>query len=223
MRPWVLLGLAILAAFALLPSSLHSLSECGSRPALAAGVAAMMALWWLTEALPMAVTACAPLLFFPALGVFDGGVVHNVKESVAPFFDAYIFLFMGGMTLGAAMEESQLHRRIALLIMQRIGTRPPQLLAGMLVATAAISLWISNTATTVMMLPIAMALLSQMRRQSPGAHLERFGCAVMLAVAWGSNIGGMGTKIGTGTNSIFCGFAARVLHRDLGFLAGFFY
>jgi sodium-dependent dicarboxylate transporter 2/3/5 len=114
--------------------------------------------------------------------------------------------------IGAAMEQWGLHRRVALRIMLALGTRPRRLLLGVLVATASVSLWISNTATAVMMMPIARALLVQI-----GAR-PRFGCAVMLAVAYGANIGGIGTKIGTATNSIFAGFLSEKLGYEVGFL-----
>jgi sodium-dependent dicarboxylate transporter 2/3/5 len=122
------------------------------------------------------------------------------------------------MAIGAAMEQWSLHRRIALHIMRAVGTRPSRLLLGLLIATASVSLWISNTATAVMMLPIAMALVAQVEAAHGGRRLPSFGCALALAVAYGSNVGGIGTKIGTGTNSIFCGFLSEQLGYDIGFL-----
>lgn len=212
-----LAGILAFLAIAFTPNALHEIPGQGHRPAYAAAVTVLMALWWLTEAVPIAITACAPLVLYPALGVFGKGFVGDVARATEPFWDAYIFLFMGGMVIGAAMEQWNLHRRVALHIMRAIGTRPKRLLLGMLVATAGISLWISNTATAVMMLPIAGALLAQLEAAS-GRRLWHFGGALMLAVAYGSNVGGIGTKIGTGTNSIFCGFVAEKLHIDIGFL-----
>ncbi|HLM71437.1 MAG TPA: DASS family sodium-coupled anion symporter [Polyangiaceae bacterium] len=210
-------GVAAFLAIAFTPNALHQIPGQGHRPAYAAGVTALMAIWWLTEAVPIAVTACAPLVLYPALGVFGKGFVGDVARSTEPFWDAYIFLFMGGMIIGAAMEQWNLHRRVALHIMRAIGTRPKRLLFGMLVATAGISLWISNTATAVMMLPIAAALLAQLEAAA-GRKLWHFGGALMLSVAYAANVGGVGTKIGTGTNSIFCGFVAEKLKIDIGFL-----
>ncbi|MEW5851625.1 MAG: DASS family sodium-coupled anion symporter [Myxococcota bacterium] len=211
-------GVLVFLGVAFIPSGLHQLEGFGRRPAYAAAVAAWMAVWWLTEAVPIALTACLPLVAFPLLGVFGKGFGGDVMAAAEPFVDPYIFLFMGGMALGAAMEQTNLHRRVALHIMRVIGTRPKQLLLGILVATAAISMWISNTATAVMMMPIGMALLAQLAVTTGRARLDWFGCSVMLAVAYGANVGGIGTKIGTGTNSIFCGFVADVLKRDIGFL-----
>jgi sodium-dependent dicarboxylate transporter 2/3/5 len=216
-RVGLVLGLAALATLALVPSDLHRIEGLGHRPAYAAGVAALMAIWWLTEAAPMAVTACAPLVLYPLLGVFGQGPAGDVVASAEPFADAYIFLFLGGMTIGAAMEQWRLHRRVALHIMRAIGTEPRRLLAGLIASTAAVSMWISNTATAVMMMPIGLAVLRELEA-ARGRRLPRFGCALMLAVAYASNVGGIGTKIGTGTNSIFAGFVADKLHRDIGFL-----
>jgi solute carrier family 13 (sodium-dependent dicarboxylate transporter), member 2/3/5 len=212
------LGIAAFLLLALVPNGLDRIEGHGHRPAYAAGVAAMMALWWLFEAAPIAVTACLPLIFFPVLGVFGKGPAGDTRRTVEPFVDAYIFLFMGGMAIGAAMEQWKLHRRVALHIMRAVGTDPKRLLLGMLIATATISLWISNTATAVMMMPIGVALIAQLESQRGGKRLEHFGGAIMLAVAYASNVGGIGTKIGTGTNSIFCGFVSEKLGRDIGFL-----
>jgi len=217
-RVGLVAGLTAFLLIAFVPSGLHRLPGLGSRPAYAAAVAAMMAIWWFSEALPIWVTACAPLVLFPLFGVFGKGFVADAKRSAEPFVDAYIFLFLGGMMIGAATEQWGLHRRVALHIMRAIGSEPRRLLLGVLVATASVSLWISNTATAVMMLPIGMALLKQLEAAHGGRRLASFGGSVMLAIAYGSNVGGIGTKIGTGTNSIFTGFLSEKLHYDMSFL-----
>jgi len=211
-------GVVACAAVALIPSELHRIEGYGSRPAYAAGVTALMVCWWLTEALPIAWTACVPLVLFPAFGVFGRGALGDVRASAMQFLDAYVFLFLGGMAIGAATEQWNLHRRIALNIMRVIGTEPKRLLLGVLVATASVSLWISNTATAVMMFPIGLALVKELEAARGKGRLSLFGTAVMLAVAYGANVGGVGTKIGSGPNSIFCGFVAENLHIDIGFL-----
>lgn len=216
-RLGLLLGPIVFVLIAAVPSPLHRIEGLGHRPAFAAAVAALMAVWWFTEALPMWVTACAPLVLYPALGVFGRPLAGELAAAAGPYADGYIFLFMGGMAIGAAMEEWGLHRRMALHVMRRVGSSPRRLLLGMLVATAAVSLWISNTATAVMMLPIAIALVQRLEAWR-GERLPRFGASLMLAVAYAANVGGMGTKIGTGTNSIFAGFVQARLGYDLTFL-----
>jgi sodium-dependent dicarboxylate transporter 2/3/5 len=214
----LLAGPVAAALLLLIPSELHRIPGMENRPAAAAGVAAWMAIWWFTEAVPMAWTSLLPLALFPVLGVYGGkSAVGDVGRTAGPYVDPYIFLFLGGMALGAALEQWGLHRRIALLIMHTVGTSPQRLLLGMVVATASVSLWISNTATAVMMVPISMALMAQLEL-SEGRRLQHFGAALMLAVAYGSNVGGIGTKIGTPTNSIFAGVVSRRLGADVGFL-----
>jgi sodium-dependent dicarboxylate transporter 2/3/5 len=209
-KPWgIALGLGAFAALASLPTPLQHQGDFGNRPAHAAGAVALMALWWLTEAVPIYWTACVPLVLFPLLGVFRGGFGANLAAAAAPYVDPYIFLFAGGMAIAAAMQQWNLHRRIALGVMRRLGADPPRLLAGFLAATAFISLWISNTATAAMMLPIGMALMAQLEAQL-GRRLPHYGMAIMLAIAYGANIGGIGTKIGTAPNAQFAGFLERM-------------
>ena len=196
-------------AFALLlgiDGPLHHLPGLGARPALAAAVAALMAIWWLTEALPIHWTACVPLVVYPWSRVFAPGFAGNLGRTVLPYFDAYIFLFLGGMCIAAAKQQWNLHRRIALVIMRAIGTDPRRLLLGILAATAFVSLWISNTATAAMMVPIAISLIAQLEASCGGRRLVAYGASMMLAVAYGSNLGGIGTKIGTAPNAQFAGF-----------------
>lgn len=212
--PWKLAGLlGGLAAFfllAFLDTPLRHDPEYGARPAFAAAGASLMAIWWLTEALPIYVTACVPLVLFPLIGVFGGGLGANVRQSAAPYVDPYIFLFAGGMAIAAAMQQWNLHRRIALGIMDRIGSDPRRLLAGTLAATAFISLWISNTATAAMMMPIGLAVVLQVEDQRGAGRLRHYGMAIMLAIAYGANVGGIGTKIGTAPNAQFSGFMERI-------------
>jgi sodium-dependent dicarboxylate transporter 2/3/5 len=205
----IAVGLAVAALFVLVDSPLHHQPEMGSRPAMAAAVASLMAIWWLTEPIPIYWTACLPVVLYPPLGVFGGGFTSDLWASLAPYFDPYIFLFAGGMAIAAAMQQWNLHRRIALGIMQGIGTDPRRLLAGVLAATAFISLWITNTATATMMMPIGIALIVQLEAHSRD-RLRHYGMAIMLAIAYGSNIGGIGTKIGTAPNGQFAGFLERM-------------
>jgi sodium-dependent dicarboxylate transporter 2/3/5 len=200
------LGLVAFALPLALESPLRSFGEYGSRPALVAAVTALMAVWWLSEALPIHWTACVPLVAFPLLGVFGGSYVEDAAAAAVPYLHPYIFLFMGGMCIAAAMQQAGLHKRIALAVMRAIGTRPERLLLGFLCATAFVSLWLSNTATATMMVPIGLALIVQLEARAGGRRLEHYGAAVMLAIAYASNIGGAGTKIGTTPNAMFVGF-----------------
>jgi sodium-dependent dicarboxylate transporter 2/3/5 len=207
-------GIAAFLAIAVPDSGLKHIVKdgvsLGPRPAYAAATAALMAVWWLSEALPIHWTACVPLVLYPSLDVFGRGWRGSALRAGGPFVDAYIFLFLGGMMIGAAMEQWNLHRRVALHIMRAVGTDPKRLLLGMLMATALVSLWISNSATTVMMMPIGLALLAQLEAGA-GRRLRHFGSALMLGVAYASSVGGIGTKIGTATNSVFCGWISEHL------------
>jgi sodium-dependent dicarboxylate transporter 2/3/5 len=202
------LGLAAFAALALLDTPLRHADGRGALPALAAGITAWMAIWWIGEAVPLWCTALIPLAIYPFTRVYGEGTGTNFWGALAPYLDPYIFLFLGGMGIAAAMQQWNLHRRIALAIMRRVGTAPGRLLLGVLIATSLVSLWISNTATAAMMLPIGLAVLHELERQA-GRRLARFGCALMLAIAYGANVGGMGTKIGTVPNSQLSGFLAE--------------
>ncbi|HBL30807.1 MAG TPA: sodium:sulfate symporter [Acidobacteria bacterium] len=207
---WKLAGLfGGLLAFALLAgldTPLRHDPAFGARPAYAAAGAALMAIWWLTEAIPIYWTACVPIVLFPLFGVFGDAP----EKALLPYVDPYIFLFAGGMGIAAAMQQWNLHRRIALTIMDRIGSDPRRLLAGTLLSTAFISLWISNTATAAMMMPIGLAIIAQLEAQRDGRRLAGYGMAIMLAIAYGANVGGIGTKIGTAPNAQFSGFMERM-------------
>ncbi len=159
-------------------------------------VAVWLALYWLTEAIPLAATALIPVVLFPLLGVMDA------SATASAFVNDLIFLFIGGFLLAIAMQECGLHRRIALRIMAKIGKSPSTLLLGVMAATWMISWWVNNTSTTLMMLPIVLALLLKLEEQSPNvAHT--LAPAMLLAVAYAASIGGMATLIGTAPNIIF--------------------
>lgn len=165
-------------------------------------VTLLMAFWWLTEALPISATALLPIVLFPLLNIMP------VQEVTEQFGNRNIFLFMGGFFLAAAIEKWHLHRRMALRIVSLLGTGPEKIILGMMVATAFLSMWISNTATTVMMLPIAIAIVKTAgtftRDDSPD-HKEsgEFALALMLGIGYAASIGGIGTLIGTPPNIIF--------------------
>lgn len=177
------------------------------RLTVAAG--AWLAIWWLTEAIPIEAAGLLPLALFPILGIAP------IRQAAAPYANDVIFLFMGGLLLGAAMERWNLHARLALSIMLAVGTRPDRLLAGIILATAFISMWVSNTATAVMMLPIAASVVRLVLERSDAPEIRRrhFAAAAMLAVAYAASIGGAATLIGSPPNGITAAFL-REHYRD---------
>jgi len=184
-----LLALALLLFFDLDPG----------RPVVTrtAAVALLMAIWWITEAIPLAVTALLPVVLFPALGIMSG-------KTVAPiYFNHIIFLFLGGFMVALAMQRWELHRRIALRILLLFGTSPRSLLAGFMVATAFLSMWISNTATTMMMVPIVLAVILKLEDALGGEVLRRNSIGLLLGVAYGATLGGIATLVGTPPNLSF--------------------
>ena len=157
-----------------------------SMPASWSGaVVVLMATWWMTEPIPLWATGCIPLLAYPLFGVAGPFAV------VLQYFDPVNFLFLGGMMIAASMQQWGLHRRIALTIISAIGVSPRRIVLGFMLATAFVSLWISNTATTVMMFPIGMAVLLKMGEQMGPDHplVRRFGLALMLGIAYAASIG----------------------------------
>jgi sodium-dependent dicarboxylate transporter 2/3/5 len=176
-----------------------------------AAVALLMATWWMTEAIPIEATGLLPLGLFPTLGVLDA------PDASAPYANELIFLFMGGFFLAVTMQRWGLHKRIALGIMSFVGTSPNRLVLGFMLATAFLSMWISNTATTAMMLPIGFAVGEMFR---PADHEGRyeFGIALMLGIAYAASIGGVSTLIGTPPNAVLAASASEILDVQIGFV-----
>lgn len=183
-------------------------------------VAAWMATWWITEAIPVSVTALLPLVLMPTLGV------SGMKATAAPYADEIIYLFLGGFIIGIAMERSGLHRRIALATLAVVGTRPSMMVAGVMAATAFMSMWVSNTATTIMMLPIATSVVAMTERlaaEGSGARgwsareVERFALCMLLGIAYAASIGGLGTPIGTPPNGVLIQSAQQLLGKQIAF------
>lgn len=170
-----------------------------------AGIAVMMAVWWMSGALPLAATALAPLVLAPLFGLGPIGAVAGA------YVHPLLFLFLGGFLIGRAIERWGLHRRIALWILGLVGDAPERLIGGVMLATAFLSLWISNTASAIVMLPIAASLTLG---RSEG---DRFSTALMLGVAYAATIGGMGSLIGTPPNALFAAYVGQTYGRDIGF------
>lgn len=173
---------------------------------------AWMLAWWLSNRIPLGVTALLPLILFPLAGIL------SPKEVGALYGHPIIFLFLGGFALGLAIEKWNLHRRIALHILLRSGTSPNRILLGTMLATAALSMWISNTATTIMMLPIGLSLFQLLEEKMGNAKASKnFGIALMLGIAYSANIGGMATLIGTPPNLVFASLSNASLGREVAF------
>ena len=172
-----------------------------------------IALWWVTEAVPIAVTALLPIVLFPLTGALD------LSTTTAAYGHKYIFLYLGGFIIAITIEKWNLHKRIALYIIQLIGTNVKNIILGFMVATAFLSMWISNTATSVMMLPIGMSIVSQLKLNSSTSEEENklFGKALMLSIAYSASIGGIATLIGTPPNLVFAGYIQQVYDIDISF------
>lgn len=172
-----------------------------------------IALWWVTEAVPIAVTALLPIVLFPLTGALD------LSTTTASYGHKYIFLYMGGFILAIAIEKWNLHKRMALHIIKLIGTNVKNIILGFMVATAFLSMWISNTATSVMMLPIGMSIVSQLK-DNPSTQMDEnklFGKALMLSIAYSASIGGIATLIGTPPNLVFAGYMQEIYNIDISF------
>jgi solute carrier family 13 (sodium-dependent dicarboxylate transporter), member 2/3/5 len=166
----------------------------GEHPAFMAGLVAWMALWWITEAVPIPITSILPLVFYPIMGI------DSVAATASHYGREIIFLFLGGFIIALGIERSGAHRRIALHIVSRIGGSPAMIILGMMIACAGLSMWINSTATTLVMLPIALSLLDD--DTAPEHVRRRMTVPLLLAVAYGATIGGMATPVGTPPNLV---------------------
>lgn len=209
--------------------------DLGHAGALTAAIAVLMATWWMTEAIPIPATALIPLLAFPVLGDV------SVDEVGASYGNNIIFLFMGGFMLALAMQRWNLHRRIALVTVRAMGTKPHMVIGGFMLATAFLSMWVSNTATAVMMLPIGLSVLMLVNRlgaetaesgtdgagtrtgedagtgEVTAALRTNFGTALMLGIAYAASIGSLSTIIGTPPNTLLVGYMDTTYDVQIGF------
>lgn len=190
--------LLALACYAALGAS--SLDEPARR---LAAVVVLMATWWITEAVPLAATALLPLALFQPLDIAP------MRQAASAYSEPVIFLFLGGFMLGKALERWGAHRRLALHVILRVGARPKQIVAGVMIATVLLGCFVSNTATAVMMLPIVSSIAALAGGDDPDApEARRYAACLLLGMAWSASIGGMATLTGTPPNGIFAGFMA---------------
>jgi sodium-dependent dicarboxylate transporter 2/3/5 len=177
-------------------------------------VALLMISWWIAEALPMPAVALIPLVLFPLMGI------AKISEAAAPYANEVVFLFMGGFLIGLGIEKWNLHKRIALSIVQYTGTNGNRIILGFILATGFISMWLSNTATTMMMLPIAASVISVVvAKNENNSQLRHFAVCMMLAIAYASNFGGIATIIGTPPNVAYASYISKQLNNDISFSA----
>ena len=192
------------------------LTHAGS---VSAAVGVWMAVWWLTEAIEIPVTALLPLALFPVLGA------RSMREAAAPYANELIFLFMGGFIVSLSMQRWGLHRRIALSTLTVVGTNPSRIVAGFMATTAGLSMWLSNSATTMMMLPIAVSVIRMMSDTDEpvtpparaGAARRNLSVCLMLGIAYAASIGGVGTIIGSPPNLFLVSYMRDTLGREISF------
>lgn len=187
-----------------------------------AAVALLMATWWMCESIPIPATSLLPITLFPLLGIM------HTKKATAPYASHLIFLFMGGFIIALAMQRWNLHRRIAMNIVKAVGFSPARLIFGFMVATAALSAFVSNTATTVMMMPIGLAIISHVVDEGKKEGLDKqidfspeqfaFGLNLMLGIAYAASIGGIATLIGTPPNTVLAGYLQKTYGYEITFV-----
>lgn len=178
-----------------------------------------IAVWWITEAIPIEVTSLLPVVLFPLTGAL------SLSDTTSSYGHKYIFLYIGGFILAIAIERWNLHKRIALTVIRFIGTSVDRIILGFMMATAFLSMWISNTATSVMMLPIGMAIIAQLKDNPDTIENENkiFGKALMLAIAYSASIGGMATLIGTPPNLVLAGIVEEFYQYEITFSQWFIF
>jgi len=180
-----------------------------------AAVALLMATWWGTEAVPLPVTALVPLLAFPLLDI------SSIKETAISYANPHIFLFLGGFILALAIQRSGLHKRLALTVVSKINSSAASIIGAFMCISFFISMWVMNTSTTLMLLPICLAICVNIKQALPGISIKQtknFEIALLLGIAYASSIGGMSSLIGTAPNIVFAGFMQEKFSIDISFL-----
>lgn len=204
------IGLFLGAAFLLVTLLVPAPETMGPKAWAALGMMLMMATWWSTEAIPIPATSLLPIVLIPALGL------GSISQATSPYANPIIFLFLGGFTLGLAMQKWNLHRRIALLTLRAMGDKPKRQIAGFMLATAFLSMWVSNTATAIMMLPIGLSVIDMMDDSNPDG-VRRYATALLLAIAYSASVGGIATLIGTPPNALLAAYLSENQGISVGF------
>jgi sodium-dependent dicarboxylate transporter 2/3/5 len=203
----LVLGVTVFLAMVLLPPP----EGLALAPWRVAAVAMLLAIFWLTEAAPLSATALLPIVLFPLLGV------SSVDAAAAPYANPIVFLFLGGFIIALAIERWNLHRRMALIVLSNVGAREDLQVGGFMIATAALSMWVSNTATAALMLPVALSVVPRTTGGALDPAKRGFAAALLLSVAYGASIGGIATLIGTPPNALLAGFMSETYGVEIGF------
>jgi|TARA_B110000444_G_scaffold54906_1_gene51081 sodium-dependent dicarboxylate transporter 2/3/5 len=204
----LIIGIIFLIATCLLPSP----ESLNNKAWLTLGVAILMATWWLTEAIPLPATGLLPLVLFPLLGI------SSIKDTAQAFSHPIIFLFMGGFIIGLAMQHTGLHKRIAYYIISKFKSSPKSLVFGFMCATAFLSMWISNSATAIMMLPIALSIITVFKEDKNDIKDNNFDKALVLSIAFSATIGGIATIIGTPPNTVMAAMLSEIYNYEINFV-----
>ncbi|MDM3870827.1 DASS family sodium-coupled anion symporter [Porticoccus sp. W117] len=202
----LMLGLGFLL-LTLLTSPPEGMSEAAW---VTAGVGLLMASWWATEAIPVPMTSLLPIVLFPMLGLI------NLKGATAPYAHPVIYLLMGGFIIATALQRWNLHRRLALTILRQVGNHPYAIIGGFMGISAFLSMWISNTATTIMMIPIALSMASVLI--GGDKKEDNFTICLILGIAYSASIGGLGTLVGTPPNAMVAAYMSETYNVEIGFL-----
>jgi sodium-dependent dicarboxylate transporter 2/3/5 len=181
---------------------------------MVAAIATLMAVWWMTEAISIYATALIPLALFPLTGVAD------IKLTAASYGNPIVYLFLGGFIVALALERWGLHRRLALNVLARVGANPRSIVGAFMAVSAVLSMWVTNTATTIMLLPVAVSVITLLPDNdlADGSADSPFAICMLLGIAYAASIGGMGTIIGTAPNVFVVAFLNEHLDREIGFL-----
>jgi sodium-dependent dicarboxylate transporter 2/3/5 len=201
----------LLAVSMILVGAPEGLSQSGW---MTASVGVLMAVWWATEAVPIAVTALLPIVVFPLLGI------ATIQDTTSPYANKVIYLFLGGFIVAFAMQRWNLHRRVALSVLQHVGGNGRSLVGGFMLASAVISMWVMNTSTTMMLLPIAVSIIAVIHKTVRGMDdkgKEDFQYSLLLGVAYGATIGGMATLVGTAPNAMLAAFMQETYGTEIDF------
>ena len=204
----LILGPVLMLVTLLIPSPFEGMSPAAWHTL---GLALWMATWWISEATPVSVTAFIPLIVAPIVGIAP------IKVATSSYAHPLIFLFLGGFFISIAMERWNLHKRIALKAMSLVSTKPSHQIGGLMLVTAFLSMWMSNTATAVMMLPIALSIIEMVKQKQKNDSTDNFSKPMLLAIAFSASIGGLATLIGTPPNALMAAYLSDSYDIEIGF------